>query len=170
MKKSTCLIFLTLFLFSTTQMMSQNDAKTDLIAKFGEFNFWIGDWNVYKFGTDTIVGLSKIESILNSTAIRETYESTRGKYKGTSLNKYNPRTKIWEQFWIDNGGLSLLIQGGIVDGKMVLANVEENEKGKTHNRITWTPNADKTVRQEWEQSADGEVWKKVFDGHYKPKK
>jgi hypothetical protein len=37
-------------------------------------------------------------------------------------------------------------------------------------RITWTPNADGTVRQHWEQSADGgKTWETAFDGLYRRK-
>jgi hypothetical protein len=42
---------------------------------------------------------------------------------------------------------------------------------KTHkqrlDRITWTPNADGTLRQLWDQSLDGgRSWTIVFDGIY----
>ena len=34
-------------------------------------------------------------------------------------------------------------------------------------RITWTPNADATVRQLWETSEDGgKTWSVAFDGRY----
>jgi hypothetical protein len=35
-----------------------------------------------------------------------------------------------------------------------------------HERISWTPQPDGTVRQLWEQSADGSRWRVVFDGRY----
>jgi hypothetical protein len=35
------------------------------------------------------------------------------------------------------------------------------------NRVTWTPNADGSVRQFWELSKDGgKTWSVVFDGRY----
>ncbi len=36
--------------------------------------------------------------------------------------------------------------------------------------ITWTPNADGSVRQHWETSEDGKTWKTAFDGLYTPRK
>jgi hypothetical protein len=33
-------------------------------------------------------------------------------------------------------------------------------------RITWSREADGTVRQVWEQSADAKSWTTVFDGRY----
>ena len=37
------------------------------------------------------------------------------------------------------------------------------------DRITWTDNHDGTIRQLWEQTADGGMsWQVLFDGHYRP--
>ncbi|WP_378176915.1 hypothetical protein [Aquimarina sp. SS2-1] len=137
--------------------------------KYSEFDFWIGEWNVYKHGTDTIVGKSTIEAIIDNKVIKETYHATTSKYHGTSLNKYNPRTDQWEQFWVDNSGLTLHIQGNLVDGKMILQNNITTKKGSLSNKISWQKNTDNTVRQIWSQSTDqGKTWKIVFDGDYKP--
>ncbi|WP_299245562.1 hypothetical protein [uncultured Aquimarina sp.] len=153
-----------LLVFVTTILSAQKNID----HKYAEFNFWIGEWNVYKHNTDTIVGKSKIEAIIDDKVIKETYHSTTSKYHGTSLNKYNPRTNQWEQFWVDNSGLTLHIQGNIKDGKMVLQNQVDTEKGTLSNKISWQKNPDNTVRQTWLQSTDkGKSWKVVFDGDYK---
>ena len=144
--------------------------SADAKKPFHDFDFWLGEWNVYKYGTDTLVGQSKIEPIIDSLGIRETYHAAGSKYHGTSLNKYNPLLKTWEQFWVDNGGLSLHIKGGFEGNKMVMEGVSYYPKGKVHERISWHNLSDGTVRQVWEQSRDeGKTWKKVFDGLYKPK-
>jgi len=139
-------------------------AQGEFEAHAQEFNFWIGEWTVYKTGTDTIAGYSRIEAILDGKALQEHYTSTQAAYTGTSLNKYNPQTSRWEQYWIDNSGVTLHITGGWEDGKMVL-----QDENNPINRITWTPNSDRTVRQVWEQKKEGNEWVVVFDGHYKPK-
>ena len=66
----------------------------------------------------------------------------------------------------------LELAGGLVDGKMVLSGERKLRDGRTlTNRITWTPNADGSVRQHWEQSFDGgKVWTTVFDGTYRRRK
>lgn len=121
-----------------------------------QFDFWVGTWDVYKFDTDTLVGKSQITSILDGNAIREVYTSTQGPYKGTSLNAYNPQTKQWAQFYMDNQGLTLEIKGNFMDGKMVLED--------KINRITWEALEDGRVRQTWHVIATGQV---VFDGEYR---
>lgn len=158
-----------LFLLLLMPFLLQGQASNK--AKYKEFNFWIGEWDVYKNGTDTIVGSSQIESILGGIAIQETYHSTRGAYKGTSLNKYNPALDKWEQFWVDNGGLTLHIQGGLEAGKMVLKGEMPDAKGTNiWNKITWIALPDGRVRQVWKQSKDdGKTWTQVFDGDYRKK-
>ena len=138
-------------------------------GNYHDFDFWIGEWSVYKYGTDTLVGNSKIESINDSTAIRETYHSTKNKYHGTSLNKFDKTKGKWEQFWVDNSGLTLHIKGGLKGEKMVMrGKTLSADKSVTHNRITWEKEGD-YVRQTWETSTDKENWTVSFDGIYKPK-
>ena len=64
----------------------------------------------------------------------------------------------------------LLLSGNLEKGNMVLwSDVMKNQKGEPYrNRITWTPNADGTVRQHWEMTKDeGKTWATLFDGLYK---
>ena len=155
---------LVILLISNTTF-SQSTSETETHPH--DFDFWIGTWDVYKYGTDTMVGLSEIRPILYHRAIEENYQGYQNPYRGTSNNIYNATKQRWEQYWVDNSGLALHITGGLEDGKMVLKNCEE----QNCNKIVWTPHQDKTVRQEWLISADGgATWNKVFDGHYLPKK
>ncbi len=160
-------LFLVLCLGSNSMAQVQNDS---LVALSHQFDFWLGEWDVYKTQTDTIVGDSFIESINDSTAIQEHYKAVGSPYKGTSLNKYNFLSGQWEQYWIDNGGLTLHLSGGLIDGKMVLENEMVYPQGKVTNRITWSyDDTSDTVRQVWEQGPDGETLQVVFDGTYKRK-
>ncbi len=164
-KVNTILFFLLLYIGTgTIQVMGQ----TNVDDKYREFDFWVGEWTVYKHDTDSVVGKSKIERIVDGKVIKETYHSSNSKYHGTSLNKYNPRTDQWEQFWVDNGGLTLHIKGNIEESKMVLQNQITTKEGIVSNKIKWQKNEDGTVRQTWYQSKDdGQNWTAVFDGDYK---
>ncbi|MCG2459780.1 hypothetical protein K8352_03390 [Flavobacteriaceae bacterium F89] len=153
---------LSILLLLVTTVFSQ-DKCDDL--KMHQFDFWIGDWNVYQFGTDTLAGVSSVKPILGHKSIEENYQNLKYKFKGKSLNIYNSKTDKWEQFWVDNSGLSLHLSGEFRDNRMILSDCETVNPC---DRITWTTLNDGTVRQEWEQSKDGgKTWKKVFDGHYK---
>ena len=137
---------------------------------FLQFDFWLGEWTVYDYTADTIVAHSRITSIIDSLGIQEFYRTSSGAYQGTSLNKYNAGKKMWQQFWIDNSGVSLNIQGNLVGGKMVMLD-ETTTIGRPMNKITWTPELNGNVRQTWQQSSDGGVtWTAIFDGKYVRKK
>ena len=140
-----------------------NDPKTH------EFDFWIGNWTVYKNGTDTIVGYNEIKAVAGGCSLLESYKSARGSYTGNSLNKYNFLTGKWEQFWVDSGGLTLFIQGNFGNEMLTMENEVKTSDGKTNrNKITWYKNSDGTVRQLWQQSTDnGQSWTVAFDGIYR---
>jgi len=146
--------------------MAQNRCND---PKAHEFDFWIGNWTVYKNGTDTIVGYNEIKTVAGGCSLLESYKSARGNYTGNSLNKYNFRTGKWEQFWVDSGGLTLFIQGNFGNEMLTMENEIKTSDGKTNrNKITWFKNTDGTVRQLWEQSTDnGQSWTVAFDGIYR---
>lgn len=165
------LIILAIFPFLISNLNAQNEKSAiDENAKYHEFDFWVGEWEVYKTGTKTLLGYSTIESLIDGFAIQETYKSSKSKYTGTSINKYNPVTGLWEQYWVDNTKLTLYLKGRKKGNQMILENMMETEDGMLGNRITWTDHENGTVQQVWEQSSDeGETWSKIFDGLYKKK-
>jgi len=135
-----------------------------------DFDFWIGDWEVTVRATGKLAGHNKIEARHGGRVLVENY-TTPGAYTGMSLNGYDAGTKRWHQCWMDNGALVLDLYGGLENGSMVMSGETTQPNGaKQTERITWTPNADGTVRQHWEQSTDGgKTWTTAFDGLYKRK-
>ena len=137
-----------------------------------EFDFWIGEWEVYG-PQNKLAGTSSIVFIQDSCALQENCASANGELKGASYNYYSAPDKKWHRIWVDNEGCNLELTGGAMNGKMVLqSSAGRNGKNEMiRDRITWTPNADGTVRQHWEQSPDGgATWKTLFDGLYKKKR
>jgi amino acid transporter len=90
---------------------------------------------------------------------------------GESFNLYDGAAKRWHQTWVDNGGTLLLLDGGLVDGRMVLSGPGKGPKGEAIiNRIAWEKLADGRVRQTWTVSSDGgATWTNAFDGYYAKK-
>ncbi|GAB3736507.1 hypothetical protein GCM10028862_21160 [Luteimonas pelagia] len=129
------------------------------------FDFWIGTWDVHT-AEGKLAGRNVISKVQGGCALREAYSTARG-YAGESLNAYDRDRGTWHQTWVDTGGLVLQLEGGMEDGSMVMAGETVDAEGKaTRQRITWTPNADGSVRQLWESAdVDGE-WSVVFDGRY----
>jgi hypothetical protein len=138
-------------------------------AEHRQFDFWLGHWNVTAGGKPA--GTNHIESVMNGCGLLEHWTSARGGH-GTSLNFYDRRTRTWSQAWIDEGGNALHLSGTFADGKMTLASAPRpTGAGVDVQRITWSKNADGTVRQVWESSADGgKTWTVAFDGTYAPRR
>lgn len=137
------------------------------------FDFWIGAWDVTQNGQPA--GKNRIEAIDGGCALLERWTSARGNFTGHSLNSFSRTDGRWHQTWVDSGGTLLKLAGGRQDGPggasgqgpMVLEGEAPDPEGVLRpNRITWTPNADGSVRQHWEVH-DGETWTTVFDGEYR---
>lgn len=130
-----------------------------------QFDFWIGDWDVH--AGDRLVGRNRIEAVHGGCALREQYQTPRG-YSGESLNSFDRQLRRWHQTWVDNQGLLLQLDGGLQDGRMVLEGDARNAQGQTQRqRISWTPNADGTVRQHWQVRLPDGSWQTAFDGLYR---
>jgi hypothetical protein len=130
-----------------------------------EFDFWLGQWQV-KTLDGKVAGTNRIEREYDGCVLHEHYATARG-YSGESLNLYDASRKVWHQTWVDTTGSLLLLEGGLRDGKMVLEGqtVAANAPATKH-RITWTPNADGSVRQLWESTDANGRWTTAFDGLY----
>lgn len=133
-----------------------------------QFDFWVGHWKVADPDGQE-VGTNRITRILDGCVLREEYEGSGG-YAGTSLNIYDSSAERWHQTWVDTGGLLLQLDGGMEDGRMVLAGDRVDREGRpVRDRIAWEPLEDGRVRQTWEVSRDGgETWETIFEGLYTP--
>jgi hypothetical protein len=130
-----------------------------------QFDFWVGRWTVTTGGQPA--GKNHIELLHNDCVLAEHWTSAQGNFSGSSLNIYDAATGHWHQTWTDSGGTLLLLDGGLKDGKMVLEGQGPGPNGATvTHRISWTPNADGTVRQHWESRTGEADWTTLFDGLY----
>ena len=130
-----------------------------------EFDFWLGEWQVHT-PDGKLAGVNRIAREYGGCVLHERYDTGKG-YAGESLNVYDAGRRVWHQTWVDNGGTLLLLEGGLRGGAMVLEGQDTAADGKvTRHRITWTPNADGSVRQHWESTDASGRWTTAFDGRY----
>jgi hypothetical protein len=62
------------------------------------------------------------------------------------------------------------LEGGLVNGAMVMEGDSLEDGKQLLNRITWTRRPGGKVNQLWEVSEDnGKTWKSIFDGMYHPR-
>lgn len=134
------------------------------------FDFWLGEWSVTS-PDGSPAGENSIHKIQDNCVLVENWTSAKGTYTGTSQNFYNLKTKQWEQLWIDNQGAHLKLKGNRKGNQMILhSDKETNAQGNIfYHRVTWTANADGTVRQLWETFTEGQDPIVAFDGLYKKK-
>lgn len=137
-------------------------------AEHHQFDFWLGDWNVSADGLPA--GTNSVQSIQGGCVLQEHWKGSGiGGISGTSFNIYDREGGAWHQTWVDASGTLLQLDGGLIDGVMVLTGKRPapGGAGVTLHRISWTPNPDGTVRQLWEASQDdGDSWNVIFDGLY----
>ena len=137
--------------------------------EFHAFDFWVGKWDVYG-PAGRLVAHSLIESVYDGCGIRENWMPLGGS-GGGSLSTYVPARKQWEQFWIDSGNTRALFTGGWNGSAMVIQGVwpsaPTNATGPV-TRMTYSRNADGSVRQFGENSTDGgTTWAPSFDFTYR---
>ena len=138
--------------------------KACAATEFRQFDFWLGDWKVTDPKGD-VVGTNLITLEMDGCVLHEHWVGSKGG-NGESFNLYDRATKQWHQTWVDNGGTLLSLNGGLVDGRMVLSGPGQGPKGEPiTNRIAWEKLADGRVRQTWDVSSDGgKTWVNSFDG------
>ena len=133
---------------------------------YRQFDFWVGKWDVFR-PDGKLAGNNRIEKEYGGCVLHERY-ATPGRYTGESLNSYDPARKVWHQTWVDNSGMLLLLEGQFNGKSMMLeGRTLDNSAKETKHRITWTPNADGSVRQLWESTDAKGAWTVAFDGIYK---
>lgn len=130
---------------------------------YHEFDFWIGDWDAFDFGTSTKDARVRVDRILDGCVIHEDYQSVDG-HKGESFSIYDASRKVWHQTWVTNRGQLLIIEGNVQDATMVLAGIDRTTSGDERDvRGIWKP-VDGGVRETAFTSTDGgKTWKPWFD-------
>lgn len=137
-----------------------------------EFDFWVGEWDVYPNGSTDKVAESRIEKLYSGCAIRENWMPIKGG-AGGSLNSLDPATGRWHQTWIGSSPGKVEFTGGKVADGMVLTGYWQHIGGPGKHglvRMTYTPNPNGWVQQFGEVSYDhGANWSPSFDFIYKPR-
>jgi hypothetical protein len=136
-----------------------------------QFDFWVGHWDVYQTGKDTLVAHSLIEQVYGGCAIRENWMPIKGG-GGGSLNNYVAGDSGWRQTWLDSSGARVEFKGGWNGQAMVLTGMWAGVLGPGQDalvRMTYTRGEDGSVRQFGEASQDGgKTWSVNFDLTYRP--
>ena len=131
--------------------------------EYREFDFWVGDWDVFETEGATKVARVRVDRILDGCVLRERYEDEAG-LRGESFSIYDTGRRVWHQTWVTNHGQLLTLEGQMQRGEMILAGLTRNSDGlENHVRGTWKP-LDGGVRETAVRSSDaGKTWNQWFD-------
>ena len=150
---------------ATPAFAQQQQLPNCQAAEFRAFDFWIGEWDAFRADNNAPAGRSSIRSEDSGCVITEHWTSVGVPYSGRSLNIYDRATQKWEQFWVDSTGGRVRFVGGPTETGMRItteAPVPVATGQLAFSRMTFTNNADGTVLQHGEQSADGATWTTAY--------
>ncbi|HVW15422.1 MAG TPA: hypothetical protein VHB54_16440 [Mucilaginibacter sp.] len=94
-----------------------------------DFDYWIGEWDVYQTGTKTLVGHSVVQSISGGCGLLENWTDLQGG-SGKSINYYDPATRKWEQDWVGSGGSAQHYLNGEYRDSVMFFTYERFNNGK----------------------------------------
>jgi hypothetical protein len=133
-----------------------------------QFDFWIGIWEGYY--SDTLKPAQNIISKpIGNCVIEENFSDPNNGYLGKSFSVFNPKTKKWQQNWVDNQGGYITLTGEFTDGKMQLnTEVVKPDGSKILQRMIYYNIAADSFDWNWEASTDeGKTWMVNWKIHYK---
>lgn len=136
-------------------------------APYDAFDFWLGEWRVTDIA-DEFAGTNSITEEEGGCLIVERWTGAGGT-SGQSYNYFDPGKNMWRQVWVSSGA-NIDYEGGLNQrGQMILEGEITYRGGRTYPfRGTWTPNADGSVRQHFEQyNPETESWDDWFIGIYR---
>ena len=141
-------------------------------ARAREFDFWIGEWNVYVTGTKNYAGHSLIQMISGGCAILENWDSPNS--SGKSINFIDPNSNKWKQSWAGSymKGIQEFVNGEYKDSAMHFEYETKDAQGKKFiGRLIFYNQGPNQVRQFNETSEDnGKTWTTNYDFTYIRKK
>jgi hypothetical protein len=136
-------------------------------ADYHQFDFWIGDWDVYD-PAGNLAGTNSIQPAEQGCLLIEHWTNSGGG-TGQSYNFYDPGTGQWRQIWVNGGGV-IDYSGGLTEtGSMLLEGEIRNRGAGGVAPFTgeWTPNADGSVTQHFrQQNPETGEWSDWFVGRY----
>lgn len=137
-------------------------------SEYKQFDFWIGNWDAFDIDDPTTeVARVEVDRILDGCVLHEQYDATDGS-RGQSFSIYDASRKLWRQSWVTNRGKSLVIEGQIKAGAMILSATDRSLGGPTLVRGTWKP-VNGGVREVAVRSINnGKTWKPWFDLMFRP--
>jgi hypothetical protein len=155
---------------ATTEASTQAPSICQTVDAFNDFDFWVGNWQVIDNNTTKFSGSNSVVKVVQNCMVLENWVDASGS-TGKSINYFNPITNKWRQVWIGSSGYLIDIEGGLIDGAMVLEGTIStfgNHKEYPF-KGTWRKLERGKVQQVFHQFDPlKQEWVVWFDGTYTP--
>jgi hypothetical protein len=140
-----------------------------------QFDFWVGDWQVFDADTHRLVAIDRVEKHTqgciiqqNMTFLTDLYRRPGVKYRlaGISINRFDG--DAWLQMWADNQWGAIFLRGSLdAKGAMVLISAIPSRNRDV--KLVYEREADGTVRNlQYVAPAGSGKWVKYGDLIYRP--
>ncbi len=133
-----------------------------------QLDFWIGEWVI----TDSTPnaknppGTNSIRRLYGGKVIHENFKM--GTFEGQSWSVFNPRTKQWQQTWVDNSGGYIVMNSTTVDGNLAIQTLTRKAAPDSSNRMVFKNVKSDSFTWIWEATADGgKSWTLAWRLEYK---
>jgi hypothetical protein len=144
-------------------------AQACAAPEYRQFDFWLGDWDVFDRETQKQVARARVSSILGGCVLLEEYDDLEN-HGGRSFSIYDASRGLWHQSWVTDRGRLLIVEGHSHDGVMELTGSERPSAGAGERWVkgTWQRTSE-GVREVAVRSIDGKkTWQPWFDLIFRP--
>jgi hypothetical protein len=143
-------------------------------AQHHQFDFWLGDWQVFDAATDKLVAFDRVEKRYdgciveqNMTFVTDLYRRPGASYRlsGMSVNRYDG--EAWLELWADNQWGAIAMRGAPEpNAAMVFKTITPSRNRDL--KIVWESHSDGTVRiLQYVAPAGSGHWQKYGDLVYR---
>lgn len=120
-------------------------------AQHHQFDFWVGDWQVFDARTNQLVAFDRVEKHSqgcivqqNLTMVTDLYRRQGVSYRMTGIGVNRFDGESWLELWADNQWGAIVLRG-------------MPDAGKAMVLTTIIPSRNRDLRLEWEKRPDGSV-------------
>ena len=158
---------------------------TESNATYADFDFWVGEWQVYERETGLLMGFDEITKVFGGCALSQHWRQMHDRYslpgapqrmEGGSHTALGADGR-WHQTWLANTGSNITLSGQITDeGVMVLESdwieyrTRRGQDVRVKHRWHWEPQDDGSIHN-WgftrRGDGEGSDWIKYYDIVYR---
>lgn len=154
-------------------------------ATYSDFDFWVGEWQVYDLESGILMGFDEVDKAFGGCALRQHWRQMNDRYSiagaarrldGGSVTALGPGGK-WHQTWVDNSGSNISLSGGLDASGVIVLESEwlefksrQGQEVRVKYKWHWDPQGDGSIHN-WGLRASGAgdpiEWQKTFDIVYR---